>query len=44
MCVVLAPRDELEHWVDYYWRLGFSDPKVADHVLDHFNRDEFGCR
>lgn len=40
----VAPRDELERWVKYYWHLGFSDPKIADHVLDHFDREEFGCR
>ena len=42
--VCRSTRDELDHWVKYYWHLGFSDPKIAHHVLDHFNWEEFGYR
>jgi hypothetical protein len=38
------PKDELERWIRYYWTLGFPDTKIADHVLDHFDRDKFGLR
>lgn len=40
----IAPRTELEHWISYYWHLGFADTKIADHALDHFNRDKYGLR
>jgi hypothetical protein len=41
---VALPKEELEHWIWYYWNLGFPDTKIADHVLDHFDRDKFGLR
>ena len=40
----IAPRSELDRWVSYYWHLGFPDTKVADHVLDHFDRNVYGLR
>ena len=42
--ICVAPRKELEHWISYYWHLGFPDPKIADHALDHFNRNIYGLR
>jgi hypothetical protein len=41
---VALPKEELERWIRYYWTLGFPDTKIADHVLDHFDRDKFGLR
>jgi len=40
----IAPRRELESWISYYWHLGFPDTKVADHALDHFDRNVYGLR
>ena len=40
----IAPRSELEGGVSYYWKLGFPDTKVADHTLDHFDRNLYGLR
>ncbi|KAH7870716.1 uncharacterized protein C8R40DRAFT_1056282, partial [Lentinula edodes] len=36
------PRSDLLRWVHYYWHLGFSDKDIANHVMDHFNREEYG--
>ncbi|KAE9383395.1 hypothetical protein BT96DRAFT_1009240 [Gymnopus androsaceus JB14] len=36
------PEDELHQWIHYYWHLGFNDKKIAEHVLDHFNKQEYG--
>ena len=41
-CIV--PRNELEDWILYYWRLGFPDTKVADHALDYFDHNVYGLR
>ncbi|KAM6489501.1 hypothetical protein JOM56_015058 [Amanita muscaria] len=38
----LPPRLESDHWIVYYWHLGFPDAKIADHTLDHFDRKVFG--
>ena len=40
----IAPRCDLESWVSYYWHLGFPDTKIADHALDHFDRNLYGLR
>ncbi|GLB40063.1 hypothetical protein LshimejAT787_0705730 [Lyophyllum shimeji] len=38
----IPPKDQLNPWIAYYWHLGFSDPKIADHALDHFDRNNHG--
>ena len=43
LCTI-APRCELDEWILYYWHLGFSDTKVADHALDPFDRKLYGLR
>ena len=40
----LAPESELNHWIKYYWHLGFPDTKIADHAMDHFDRKIYGLR
>jgi hypothetical protein len=39
-----APDEDLHPWVEYYWRLGFSDKDIVEHVLDHFDKSQFGFR
>ncbi|KAM6490784.1 hypothetical protein JOM56_013747 [Amanita muscaria] len=39
----IPPRNELRRWIQYYWHLGFTDPKIAEHVMDHFDREKYGC-
>ncbi|KAM6490176.1 hypothetical protein JOM56_014368, partial [Amanita muscaria] len=39
----LPPQKELDRWIRYYWNLGFTDPKIADHTMDHFDREKYGC-
>jgi hypothetical protein len=41
---LIAPEDELHEWVKYYWHLGFSDKNIVEHVLDHFDKSEYGLR
>ncbi|KAI9452828.1 hypothetical protein F5148DRAFT_1330590 [Russula earlei] len=38
----LAPDEDLHPLVEYYWRLGFSDQSVVAHVLDHFDKSQYG--
>ena len=40
----IAPKDELHKWISYYFHLGFPDTKIADHALDHFDRNIYGLR
>ncbi|KAF8215519.1 hypothetical protein K438DRAFT_2104665 [Mycena galopus ATCC 62051] len=35
-------QEDLEPLIEYYWRLGFNDPNIATHCLDHFDRSQFG--
>ena len=39
-----ASDEDLHPWVEYYWRLGFSDKDIVGHVLDHFDKSQFGFR
>ena len=41
---MLAPADELNQLVTYYWELGYPDTKIVDHVLDHFDNTQYGFR
>ncbi|KAK6991985.1 hypothetical protein R3P38DRAFT_3409105 [Favolaschia claudopus] len=34
--------EELIPLVEYYWKLGFNDPDIASHCLDHFERGQYG--
>ncbi|KAJ7303717.1 hypothetical protein DFH08DRAFT_918758 [Mycena albidolilacea] len=34
--------EDLIPLVEYYWHLGFNDPNIATHSLDHFDRSKFG--
>ncbi|KAJ7718872.1 hypothetical protein DFH07DRAFT_872378 [Mycena maculata] len=37
-----ADEEDLRPLIEYYWRLGFNDPMIATHCLDHFNRTSYG--
>ncbi|KAJ7719745.1 hypothetical protein B0H16DRAFT_1336478, partial [Mycena metata] len=39
-----ADEEDLIPIVEYYWKLGFNDPDIAAHSLDHFERGLFGLR
>lgn len=39
-----ASDEDLHPWVECYWRLGFSDKDIVGHVLDHFDKSQFGFR
>ncbi|KAJ7827354.1 hypothetical protein B0H14DRAFT_2595352 [Mycena olivaceomarginata] len=34
--------EDLVPLIEYYWHLGFNDPDIATHCLDHFERGKFG--
>ncbi|KAJ7084177.1 hypothetical protein C8R43DRAFT_1051851 [Mycena crocata] len=34
--------EDLIPLVEYYWKLGFDDPEIASHSLDHFDRSLLG--
>ncbi|KAJ7357893.1 hypothetical protein DFH08DRAFT_911633 [Mycena albidolilacea] len=34
--------EDLIPLVEYYWHLGFNDPNIATHSLEHFDRSKFG--
>ncbi|KAI9445613.1 hypothetical protein F5148DRAFT_1254841, partial [Russula earlei] len=36
------PDEDLHPLVEYYWHLGFSDQSVVAHVLDHFDKSQYG--
>ncbi|KAF8056048.1 hypothetical protein FPV67DRAFT_1566782 [Lyophyllum atratum] len=38
----IPPEEELHKWVRYYWRLGLSEKKIVEHVLDHFDKAQYG--
>ncbi|KAJ7835611.1 hypothetical protein B0H13DRAFT_1913518 [Mycena leptocephala] len=40
--LVVADEEDLIPLVEYYWKLGFNDPDIATHSLDHFDRGQFG--
>jgi hypothetical protein len=41
---LLADEEDLVPLIEYYWHLGFNDPDIATHCLDHFERGKFGLR
>ena len=42
--ISVAPQDSMDPWIRFYWRMGFDDKKLADNVLDHFDREQYGLR
>ncbi|CAK5267931.1 unnamed protein product [Mycena citricolor] len=42
LTVLTAPDDELLPLIELYWSFGFSDPVIAHHCMDHFDRDVYG--
>ena len=40
----VAPEDDLLPVVKYYWSLGLSDEKIAEHSRDHFDLSTYGIR
>ncbi|KAI9437413.1 hypothetical protein F5148DRAFT_1262673 [Russula earlei] len=38
----ISPDEDLHPLVEYYWHLGFSDQSVVAHVLDHFDKSQYG--
>ena len=42
--ISVAPRPVLDERISYYWHLGFPDTKIADHALDHFDRNVYRLR
>ncbi|KAG6867172.1 hypothetical protein C0993_006029 [Termitomyces sp. T159_Od127] len=36
------PTEELHSWIKYYWNLGYSEKAIVEHVMDHFDKSEYG--
>ncbi|KAJ6619328.1 hypothetical protein B0H10DRAFT_1946808 [Mycena sp. CBHHK59/15] len=36
------PFEQLKPFIQYYWRLGYSDEKIASECMDHFDRSVYG--
>jgi len=39
-----APEEDLLLVVKYYWTLGLTDEKIAEHSRDHFDLSTYGIR
>jgi hypothetical protein len=39
-----APEEDLEVTVHHYWSLGYTDEKIAQHSMDHYDRESYRLR
>ncbi|KAJ7576955.1 hypothetical protein C8J56DRAFT_1114407 [Mycena floridula] len=38
----LPPAEPLNYWIGVYWKLGFNDKAIASHIMDHFDKSQYG--